>query len=300
MQKPQQKNRKRVRSYPIGLTIFKIPPGTPQGRVRSSFFKRNSPIKLRQLYTNDRDLVEPHSLEPGEYVIIPSTMKPYMSADFVLTVYSKTEAKISPHDEDEDDDHDHKEEENLILPEVPTDNDKDDDKDKEETTDRKAIRAMFNSYADQYGRLKARQLQKLLNDNFPHGTWYGFGLDTCMSMIAMVDTDQRMMMTVNEFSTLWEKINKYKKDFHRADLNGNGSLSERELQKAIGDAEMDTDDIMVKLLMARYSGMSNTSMESFITLMLRLEKISDVFKDKSSDGVIHLSWSEWSNFSMYN
>uniref|UniRef100_A0A8C2ZCJ4 Calpain catalytic domain-containing protein n=1 Tax=Cyclopterus lumpus TaxID=8103 RepID=A0A8C2ZCJ4_CYCLU len=94
MQKPQQKNRKRVRSYPIGLTIFKIPPGTPQGRVRSSFFKRNSPIKLRQLYTNDRDLVEPHSLEPGEYVIIPSTMKPYMSADFVLTVYSKTEAKI--------------------------------------------------------------------------------------------------------------------------------------------------------------------------------------------------------------
>ncbi|XP_068457274.1 calpain-2 catalytic subunit-like [Clinocottus analis] len=295
MQKPQQKNRKRTRSYPIGLSIFKIPPGTPQGRVRSSFFDRNSPIKQRQLYSDARDVLESHSLELGEYLIIPSTMKPYMSADFVLTVYSKAEAKISPHEEDDHDDHDHGEE-NLILPEVRDDK----GKDKNKNTDRKAIQTMFIRYADQHGQLKARQLQKLLNDNFPHGSRYSFGLDTCMSMMAIVDINQIRMMTFNEFSTLWEKINKYKKQFHRADLNEGGSLSEYELKKAIVDSEMNTDDIMVKLLIARYSDMSNTSLESFITLMLRLEKISDVFKDKSSDGVIKLSWSEWFNFSMYN
>ncbi|XP_056267668.1 calpain-1 catalytic subunit-like [Pseudoliparis swirei] len=300
MQKPQQKSRKRIRSHPIGLTVFKIPPGTPEGRVGSSFFQRNSPMKQRQLYTHERDLIESHSLEPGEYLIMPSTMKPYMSADFVLTVYTKTDAKMSVHDDFDDDEHDHEEEENLILPEVPTDNGDADDDVKEETTGRRATRAMFSRYADQSGQLKARQLQKLLNDNFPHGTWYGFGLDTCMSMMAMVDTDQRRTMAFNEFSTLWGKINKYKKSFHRADVNGGGTLSEYELQKAIEAADMDMDDIMVKLMMARYSGASNISMESFITLMLRLEKMSDVFKNKSSDGVIHFSWTEWSNVFMYN
>ncbi|XP_054482567.1 calpain-9-like [Anoplopoma fimbria] len=296
MQKPQQQNRKRINNYPIGLNLFKIQPGTPQGRVRPDFYKKNGPIDKRTIYTNKRDLIQPYSLEPGEYLIVPSTMRPNMSADFVLTVYTKAEAKISPHDEDDDDDHDHEEEENLILPEPSTDN----DKDNEETTDRNPIRAMFNRYADQYGELKAIQLQYLLNDNFPHGTRYGIGLDTCRSMIAMVDTNQRMTMTFSEFSTLWEKINKYKKQFHRADLNGAGSLSEYELKKAIEAAGIDTDDLMVRLMMARYSGFSNTSMESFITLMIRMEKTSDLFKNNSSDGVIRLSWHEWSNFTMYN
>jgi len=51
-------------------------------------------MKSRQLYTYERDLIEMHSLEPGEYVIIPSTMKPYMSSDFVLSVFTKSDAKI--------------------------------------------------------------------------------------------------------------------------------------------------------------------------------------------------------------
>lgn len=39
-------------------------------------------------------MTEYHNLQPGEYVVIPSTMKPYMSGDFVLTVYSKAETKV--------------------------------------------------------------------------------------------------------------------------------------------------------------------------------------------------------------
>lgn len=67
---------------------------TPEGRLRSLFFRRNQPIKGNQDYSFKRDLIEYHSLEPGQYVVIPSTMQPYMSADFVLTVYCKAEAKI--------------------------------------------------------------------------------------------------------------------------------------------------------------------------------------------------------------
>lgn len=51
---------------------------------------------------------------------------------------------------------------------------------------------------------------------------------------------------------------------------------------------MDTDDFMVRLMTARYSGMSNTSMENFITLMLRLEKISGECRGQSPCGGIKL------------
>ncbi|XP_040006964.1 calpain-1 catalytic subunit-like [Xiphias gladius] len=299
MQKPQQQYRKKTRFYSIGLTVFKLPPGTPQGQLRSSFFDRNRPMKQRQIYSDERELIELHCLEPGEYVIVPSTMRAYTNADFVLTIYTKAEAKISPHDghddddDDDDDNHEHEEEEKLILPEIPS-------KPKDEDTDKDPTRALFNRYTDQNGELSARQLQKLMNDNFPHGTWYGFGLDTCRSMIAMVDTDQRMTMTFTEFSVLWEKILEYKKLFQRSDLNQSGSLSDHELRKAIEAAGMNVNDGLVRLMIFRYSGVSSTSLENFIVLMLRLEKTSNVFKDKSSDGVIHLTWDEWSIISLYN
>ncbi|XP_039474395.1 calpain-2 catalytic subunit-like [Oreochromis aureus] len=90
MQIPQQ-----GQFYPIGLTIYKVPPGTPQGHLGSSSFDGNKPLKTPNFYSFNRDLTELHSLEPGEYVIIPSTMKPNMTADFVLTVYTKADVEIS-------------------------------------------------------------------------------------------------------------------------------------------------------------------------------------------------------------
>ncbi|KAM9348877.1 calpain-1 catalytic subunit-like [Symphorus nematophorus] len=270
MQIPKQEHRKERKTYPIGLTIFKVPPGTPQGRLRSDFFRKNMPMKPQQQYTYERDLIEHHSLQPGEYVIIPSTIKPYMSAEFVLTVYSKAETKISVHDRDDDDEHEH-EEENFILPEREKDNDK------EDNTDKEPIRALMDRYADQNGELNSRQLQKLLNDRFPHGTKYGFMLDTCRSMMAMVD-----------------------KLFHSSDLNKSGSLSDYELEKAIEAAGMNTTNFMVRLMMHRNSGFSSTTLEEFIILMLRLDKTYNVFKDKESNGIISFTWDEWTNVSMYN
>uniref|UniRef100_A0A667WZX6 Calpain catalytic domain-containing protein n=1 Tax=Myripristis murdjan TaxID=586833 RepID=A0A667WZX6_9TELE len=92
MQKPPQRNRTKARYNPIGLTLYQ----TPQGHLGSSFFRRNRPVKDRQLYSDQRDLIELHSLQPAEYVIIPSTMKPNTNADFVLTVYSKPSTQSKP------------------------------------------------------------------------------------------------------------------------------------------------------------------------------------------------------------
>nr|XP_029133486.1 calpain-1 catalytic subunit-like [Labrus bergylta] len=296
MQKPKAQNRKQQRSYPIGVTVYKIPEGTPSGRLQRSFFDTNRPMKQTQSYTYNRELVEQHSLVPGEYVIIPSTMKPYMDAEFALSVFTKSEAKITPHDEHDDHDHeeeeaDHKEKENLILPEVPGKKD-------EDTKD--SVHALFKRFADQRGELSTFQLRKVLKDQFPNGSKWGFEYETCRGLIALVDVDHNRRMTITEFRALWKKITEYKKVFDRADLNNNGSLSDYEVQKAIQASGLDTNDAMVRLYVFRYSGYSSTDLGGFISLMLRLEKMSNVFKDKSSDGVIHLTWDEWSSNTMYN
>lgn len=46
-------------------------------------------MKDSQKYYYEREVTEMYSLEPGEYVVVPSTMRAYMNADFVLTVYYK-------------------------------------------------------------------------------------------------------------------------------------------------------------------------------------------------------------------
>ncbi|XP_074528552.1 calpain-2 catalytic subunit-like [Halichoeres trimaculatus] len=312
MQKPKYNRKEQSKSsYPIALSVYKVPEGvranitltlcipssTPEGRLSRAFFDNNRPIGNVQNYTYSRELVDQYSLEPAEYVIIPFTMKPYMSADYVLSVFTKSDAKITPldkHDHDHDHEHEHeekekeKEKDKLILPEIPKDKNEDD------------IQRLFNKYSDQGGELSAYQLRKLMNDQFPRGSKYGFGFDTCRSMIALVDTDLNRRMTITEFRTLWTKVQEYKKHFDRADLNENGSLSDYEVQKAIESAGLSTNNTMVRLYVYRYSGYSSTTLEDFITIMLRLEKSTNIFKDKSSDGVIRLSWDEWSNNFMYN
>lgn len=58
------------------------------------FFKNNKTVKDGQMFYYEREMTEFYSLEPGEYVVVPSTMRAYMNADFVLTVYFKFDTDL--------------------------------------------------------------------------------------------------------------------------------------------------------------------------------------------------------------
>uniref|UniRef100_A0A3Q3WBK0 Calpain catalytic domain-containing protein n=1 Tax=Mola mola TaxID=94237 RepID=A0A3Q3WBK0_MOLML len=78
----------------FSLYVSRHEKSAPKGRLGRSFFRTNPTVKDGQKYFYDRNVTEFHSLEPGDYVVIPSTMKPYMNSEFILTVFSKAETKI--------------------------------------------------------------------------------------------------------------------------------------------------------------------------------------------------------------
>ncbi|XP_047462186.1 calpain-2 catalytic subunit-like [Mugil cephalus] len=92
MQKPDEKYRSKVEYHYIGFTIYKLPPKTPKGHLPYSASENIQLIK-RSVFSSTRELIELHSLEAGEYLIVPCTYDPDKTASFLLTIYSKAEAE---------------------------------------------------------------------------------------------------------------------------------------------------------------------------------------------------------------
>jgi len=158
---------------------------------------------------------------------------------------------------------------------------------------------MFKTYADQNGELNAWQLRKLLNENIATGSSDKFDWSACRSMIAAVDADRMGRMTFKEFSSLWSKFEDFKKIFNRSNVSKTGTLTLKELERAVQAADIELDENLVWVQYSLLQGDSSISLVDFLSLMLRIDNMANTFKEKSSDGIITMDWSEWSTSFMY-
>jgi hypothetical protein len=67
----------------------------PGKRLPAKHFKFNSDTGKSGIYINLREVSGRFELEPGHYVIIPSTFQPDKVGKFTLRVFAQTEFKIS-------------------------------------------------------------------------------------------------------------------------------------------------------------------------------------------------------------
>lgn len=93
LQKPDEEYRSKVKYHAMGFTIYKVPPEAPKGRIPSSLLRDASPLKVSE-FTEARELIEFHSLQQGEFLIIPCTYDPNKTSSFIITIYSKAEAEM--------------------------------------------------------------------------------------------------------------------------------------------------------------------------------------------------------------
>lgn len=61
-------------------------------KIPVKFFYRKRPVEDSGNFLSTRHVMKFFKLEPGEYLIVPSTFNPNESAKFRLSIYSKSES----------------------------------------------------------------------------------------------------------------------------------------------------------------------------------------------------------------
>ncbi|XP_053098305.1 calpain-3b isoform X2 [Pangasianodon hypophthalmus] len=130
----------------------------------------------------------------------------------------------------------------------------------------------------------------------------GFSLDSCRSMIALMDTDGTGRLNLQEFKHLWNKINQWKTIFTRYDTDKSGTISSFEMRNAVTDAGFQLNPQIHEIIAMRYASEHlYLDFDSYICSLVRLEGMFRAFKafDKDGDGLIKLNVLEWLQLTMY-
>ncbi|KAM4662816.1 calpain-3 isoform 6-T6 [Discoglossus pictus] len=288
MQKNRRKDRKAgANLFTIGFAIYEMH-GNKQ-HLQKDFFLYNASKDRCKSYINMREVSQRFRLPPSEYVIIPSTYEPHQEGEFILRVFSE-KRNIS------------EEVENKIEADRPSTSTGNTDK---ETEEEKQFRNIFQQIAGDDMEISADELQSVLNkvvNKHKNLKTEGFTLESCRSMIALMDTDGCGRLNLQEFHHLWKKIKHWQAIFLRYDGDQSGTINSYEMRNAVNEAGFHLNNQLYDIITMRYANKHmNIDFDSFICCFVRLEGMFRAFHafDKDGDGIIKLSVLEWLQLTMY-
>ncbi|XP_022621912.1 calpain-3-like isoform X3 [Seriola dumerili] len=317
----------------IGFSIYEVPKEMrgQNEHLQKDFFLYTASKAKCKTYINLREVTARFRLPPGEYVIIPTTFQPHQDGEFILRVFSEKqstseEAEGSGNNigsgqmqqdkikkgkpivfvsdrarANKEIEHDgilgekkKKPKRKLLQPE-------------EETEEEKQFRAIYEQIAGEDMQICANELKTVMKNVLAkHSeikTTEGFSLETCRSMIALMDTDGTGKLNLQEFKHLWKKIKEWQLIFKRYDKDKSSSISSFEMRNAVNDAGFHLRKQLYDILAMRYADEHlNIDFDSYICCFVRLEGMFRAFNafDKDGDGIIKLNVLEWLQLTMYS
>uniref|UniRef100_A0A8B9VY03 Calpain-3 n=1 Tax=Anas zonorhyncha TaxID=75864 RepID=A0A8B9VY03_9AVES len=256
-----QKNRRKERKlganlYTIGFAIYEVPMHGTKHHLQKDFFLYNASKARSKTYINMREISERFRLPPSEYVVIPSTYEPHQEGEFILRVFSEKRSLS----EDE--------KKQIWFPlRVPPKRKKD------------LLTCTICFYLGLFISDKDLKTE-------------GFELESCRSMIALMDTDGSGKINFDEFRHLWDKIKSWQKIFKRYDTDHSGTINSYEMRNAVKDAGFRLNNQLYDIITMRYADKNmNIDFDSFICCFVRLDAMFRAFHafDKDGDGIIKLN-----------
>ncbi|GCB70233.1 calpain-3-like isoform X4 [Scyliorhinus torazame] len=290
-----QKNRRKERRvgitfHTIGFAIYEVPKemqGNKQHLPKDFFLYQASKCRSKS-YINLREVSQRFSLPPGEYVIVPSTYDPHQEGEFVLRVFSEKQ-NLS------------EETENQIIAVNPEPSST---TAREETEEDLQFRRIFEQISGDDMQISASEMRNILNRVVKKHKMKteGFTLESCRSMVALMDTDGSGKLNLIEFRQLWNKIKKWQAIFMEYDKDTSGLIDSYEMRTAVNDAGFHLNSQLYEIISMRYADENmNLDFDSFICCIVRLEGMFRAFHafDKDGDGIIKLSVLEWLQLTLY-
>ncbi|XP_037358188.1 calpain-3 isoform X2 [Talpa occidentalis] len=292
MQKNRRKDRKLgANLFTIGFAIYEVPKEMHGNKehLQKDFFLYNASKARSRTYINMREVSERFRLPPSEYVIVPSTYEPHQEGEFILRVFSE-KRNLS------------EDVENTISVDRPVPQPDNTDQESEE---QQQFRNIFRQIAGDDMEICADELKNILNTvvhKHKDLKSQGFTLESCRSMIALMDTDGSGRLNLQEFHHLWKKIKAWQKIFKKYDTDHSGTINSYEMRNAVNDAGFHLNSQLYDIITMRYADKyMNIDFDSFICCFVRLEGMFRAFNafDKDGDGIIKLNVLEWLQLTMY-
>ncbi|KAK7907665.1 hypothetical protein WMY93_016277 [Mugilogobius chulae] len=316
----------------IGFSIYEVPKemqGKNQHLQKDFFLYTASKAKCKS-YINMREVTERFRLPPGEYVIIPTTFEPHQEGEFILRVFSEKDSLSEEADDTigaeniQQRDGQRKKEKPIVFVSDPARANKEIEHEgirgevkkkkpkrkllepEEETEEEKQFRAIYQKISGDDMQVCANELQTIMKNVLSRHSDIksdGFSLETCRSMIALMDTDGTGKLNLQEFKHLWKKIKQWQVIFKKYDKDKSSSISSFEMRNAVNEAGFHLNNQLYNILALRYANEKlHIDFDSYICCFVRLEGMFRAFQafDKDGDGLIKLNVLEWLQLTMYS
>lgn len=131
----------------------------------------------------------------------------------------------------------------------------------------------------------------------------GFSLDTCRSIVSIMDSDTTGKLGFKEFKYLWRNIKKWQRVYKQYDRDHSGSLGSSQLRGALQAAGFQLKEQLYQMIVRRYANEDGSmDFNNFISCLVRLDAMFRAFKslDRDADGLIQVSIQEWLQLTMYS
>ncbi|XP_072776942.1 calpain small subunit 1 isoform X1 [Taeniopygia guttata] len=178
--------------------------------------------------------------------------------------------------------------------------------DANESEEVRQFRRLFTQLAGEDMEVSPTELMNILNrvvTRHPDLKTDGFGLDTCRSMVAVMDSDTTGKLGFEEFKYLWNNIKKWQCVYKQFDSDRSGTIGPQELPGAFEAAGFRLPPQLWAVLGRRYGDEGgNLDFDNFISCLVRLDAMFRAFKslDREGSGQIRVSLQEWLQLTMYS
>uniref|UniRef100_A0A667XU73 Calpain 1, (mu/I) large subunit a n=1 Tax=Myripristis murdjan TaxID=586833 RepID=A0A667XU73_9TELE len=283
MQKDRRRHRRHGQDmHTIGFAIYEVKyRGCQNVHLKKEFFLTHSSCARSETFINLREVSTRLRLPPGEYLIVPSTFEPSKEADFVLRVFTEKQSEteyVSLHMVIDG---------NLYIEEI-TEEDIDD-----------SFKSMFAQLAGEVSSQTHISLFAVPDKDLKTD---GFSMESCRTMVNLMDKDGSARLGLVEFQILWNKIRKWLVVFRQFDLDKSGAMSSYEMRLAVEAAGFKLNNRLNQILVARYAENEIIDFDNFICCLVKLEAMFRSFQqlDKEGTGVAEMNITEVSFVSKVN
>ncbi|MBN3309206.1 CANX protein, partial [Amia calva] len=312
-----QKNRRLYRKqgqdmHTIGFAIYEFK-GCQSVHLKKDFFLTHGSCARSETFINLREVSSRLRLPPGEYIVVPSTFEPSKEADFVLRVFTEKQSDTQPRETDSyfvflpfannrtncchlltkllgDGLVAHS---SLVLVFSPPHSQEEISEDDIDDS----FKSMFEQLAGEDLEISVHELRTILNrvvNRHKDLKTDGFSLESCRSMVNLMDKDGSARLGLVEFQILWNKIRKWLGIFRQYDLDKSGTMSSYEMRLALESAGFKLNNRLHQVLVARYAENETIDFDNFVCCLFKLEAMFRSFQtlDRDGTGVAELNITE--------